>query len=295
MSKIPLNIQSIPTPEQAYQDIILGSPVNDFVQKIDISLLDEIENQPFRINLNKIENYASSIAEYGLLEPVQVRAKENGRYEILAGRHRVRACKQLGFTQIDCIVKSVTDDNARLILLKTNTDREDDFLPSELGLAYREQEQLLKTSGDVRPTLKVNGENSSYRKKVYRFKRITYLIEPLLNKVDSGEIKLSVGAELSYLTQNGQEKLAEYILTKKQKISEKQAHALRELENTTAFTDDILEEFFHPTNTNKPVNNIQIKVKDIKQYIPKYVMNNGSYQEYIIQALQYYQRQQDIQ
>lgn len=274
MSDIPLTIQNIPTPEQAYQSVILGSSVIDSIQKIDINLLDEINDQPFKINLNKVESYASSIAEYGQLEPVQVWAKENGRYEILAGRHRVRACKQLGFTQVDCIVKNVSDHNARMILLKTNTDREDDFLPSELGWAYREQEQLLKDSGNVRPTTKPNGENSSYRKKVYRYKRITYLIEPLLNMVDSGSIKLSVGVELSYLTQKGQETLAEYILGKKQKISEKQAHALRDLEDTTAFTEDILEEFFHPTNTNKPINSIQIKVKDIKEYIPKYVLKD---------------------
>lgn len=103
-------------------------------------MLDEIENQPFKINPKKVENYAASIEECGLLEPIQVRAKDSSRYEILAGRHRVRACKLLGCHEIDCIVKKTSDTSARLILLKTNTDREDDFSPSELGFAYTEEE-----------------------------------------------------------------------------------------------------------------------------------------------------------
>lgn len=150
-----LKPQQIPTPEEAFQGIILGSSKpNDMVQKIDISLLDEIGNQPFKINPKKVENYAASIEECGLLEPIQVRGKENGRYEILAGRHRVRAYKLLGHTEIDCIIKKTSDTDARLILLKTNTDREDDFSPSELGFAYIEEEQLLKSSWTYVPEQK---------------------------------------------------------------------------------------------------------------------------------------------
>ena len=215
---IELKPQQIPTPEEAFQGIILGSSrPNDVVQAIDMSLLDEIDDQPFQINPQKVENYAASISECGLLEPIQVRDKGNGRYEILAGRHRVRACRQLGHTTIDCIIKNADEYDARVILLKTNTDREDGFTPSELGFAYLEEEQLLKNTRDVRP------RTEEERKKRYRLKRITYLVEPLRKMVDEGSMKLSVGAELSFLSQTGQDSLAAYMEETKQKISEKQA------------------------------------------------------------------------
>lgn len=286
---IELKTQQIPTPEEAFQGIILGSSKpNDIVQKIDISLLDEIENQPFKINSKKVENYAASIEECGLLEPIQVRDKENGRYEILSGRHRVRACKLLGYKEIDCIIKNSSDTDARLIILKTNTDREDDFSPSELGFAYMEEELLLKPSRDVRP------RTEERRKKIYRYKRITHLAEPLRKMVDEGCIKLSVGAELSFLTHAGQNTLAEYLLAKKQKISEKQAKNLRDLEDETCLDETVLDEFFHPKEKKKQIKEVKLQVKDISDYVPLYVLENGSAQEYILKALSYYQNHQNL-
>ena len=99
-------ISPIPTPEEAYNSVLLGTKINNDSEKIieiNIDLLDEIDNQPFRINQNKVEQYAESIKEIGLLEPIQVRAKNNGRYEILAGRHRVRAHKLLGLNKIKSV------------------------------------------------------------------------------------------------------------------------------------------------------------------------------------------------
>ena len=287
---IELKTQQIPTPEEAFQGIILGSSKpNDMIQKIDISLLDEIEDQPFKINLKKVENYASSIEECGLLEPIQVQDKHNGRYEILSGRHRVRACKLLGYTEIDCIIKNPSNTDARLILLKTNTDREDDFLPSELGFAYMEEEQLLKQSRDVRP------RTEEQRKKIYRYKRITHLTKPLRKMVDEGCIKLSVGSELSFLTHAGQNTLAEYILAKKQKISEKQAKNLRDLESEACLNETVLDEFFHPKDKKKQAKEVKLQIKDISDYLPLYVLENGSAQEYILKALSFYQNHQNVE
>ena len=281
---IELKTQRIPTPEEAFQGIILGSSQpNDMVQKIDISLLDEIENQPFKINPKKVENYAASIEECGLLEPIQVRAKDSSRYEILAGRHRVRACKLLGCHEIDCIVKKTSDTSARLILLKTNTDREDDFSPSELGFAYTEEDQLLKSLRDVRP------RTEEQRKKIYRYKRITHLVESLRQMVDEDRIKLSVGAELSFLTHTGQIVLAEYLLAKKQKISEKQAKNLKDLETETCLSETVLDEFFHPKAKKKQVKEVKLQIKDISDYIPLHILENGGAQDYILEALSFYQ------
>ena len=149
-----------------------------------------------------------------------------------------------------------------------------------------EEEQLVEKPQDVRP------RTEEQRKKIYRYKRITHLVEPLRNMVDEGNIKLSIGEKLSFLTHAGQNALAEYILTKKQKISEKQATHLRDLENEVCLNQNILEEFFHPNNTVQPLKEVKLKIKDISDYLPAYVLENNSAREYILKALSFYQSQQ---
>lgn len=92
---LELKPQKIPTMEEAYTGVILGSSKGETIQSIALELLDEINEQPFKVKQQKVDNYAASIAECGLIEPIQVMAMPNGRYEILAGRHRFRACRQL--------------------------------------------------------------------------------------------------------------------------------------------------------------------------------------------------------
>ena len=297
-------ISPIPTPEEAYNSVLLGTKINNDSEKIieiNIDLLDEIDNQPFRINQNKVEQYAESIQEIGLLEPIQVRAKDNGRYEILAGRHRVRAHKQLGLNKVKSVIKNVDDDTARLILLKTNTDRDDDFLPSELGWAYREEEELLKNAGTNRPsTSQVAENNNTNRKQVYRYKRITYLEPILLHMVDDKTISLYVGVELSYLKKENQEKLANYISVygDKLKLSVDQAENLKQLDKEGNFPKE-LTEFFDPPKSKKTQekakksNVIKIKFEELENYIPNDTYNpeennSDDIKFLIFEALEFY-------
>jgi len=308
MSKFSLpqrnTISPIPTPEEAYNSVLLGTKINNDSEKIieiNIDLLDEIDNQPFRINQNKVEQYAESIKEIGLLEPIQVRAKNNGRYEILAGRHRVRAHKLLGLNKIKSVIKNVDNDTARLILLKTNTDRDDDFLPSELGWAYREEEELLKNAGTNRPsTSQVAENNNTNRKQVYRYKRITYLEPMLLHMVDDKTISLYVGVELSYLKKENQEKLANYISVygDKLKLSVDQAENLKQLDKEGNFPKE-LTEFFDPPKSKKTQekakksNVIKIKFEELENYIPNDIYNpeennSDDIKFLIFEALEFY-------
>mgnify|MGYP004538584555 FL=1 len=162
MAKFNLQPQAIPKlvttpmPEEAYEGVLGMRKGGEKIVALDLDLLDEIHEQPFKVKQEKVDNYAANIAECGLIEPMQVIAMPNGRYEILAGRHRFRACRQLGHKTINCIFKNGEKDDLRLILLKSNTDRQDDFLPSELGFAYAEQEQILNGKRDVRPKLHQN-------------------------------------------------------------------------------------------------------------------------------------------
>jgi len=304
MAKFSLPTQApIPTPNETYNNIILGAKIDNSerIVELDIDLLDEIDDQPFRINHKKIEQYAESIKEVGLLEPIQVHPKENGRYDILAGRHRVRAYKQIGLAKIKCVIKNIDDNTARLILLKTNTDRDDDFLPSELAKAYCEQEILLQKSGKKGATTsEVAERNNTNRMQIHRYKRLNQLTEILLAMVDEKKIPVYIGAELSYLDEENQNKIASFIQVygENTNLNAEQVKNLRELQNENNFPQD-MNEFFNPPKAKKTQEkekkktSINLKLKKIKDYIPGDILNNGAYEEYIIEALQFYQRQQE--
>ena len=292
MAKFNLKPQTIPTPEEAYEGVLGINKSSDKIVELDLSLLDEIDNQPFRVNENKVKQYAESIQEIGLLEPIQVREKENGRYEILAGRHRARAHKLLGIDKIKCVVKNVDDDTARLILLKTNTDRDDDFLPSELGAAYLEAEALLQKSGTIRPsTSQVAEEHNTSRKQIYRYKRITYLVPVLRDMVDSKELSLYVGVELSHLKKENQEKVASYLILygDKTNLSTDDAVNLKELEKEENFPTDI-NDFFFPPKSQKTKEKekkivIKIKLEEIQELLPAELTEQNEIKSYILDIL----------
>lgn len=136
--------QSIPTPEDEYNKMF-GSSENDKMKITFVSpeLLDEIKDQPFIFRKEKAEQLVDSVKQVGILEPILVRHKKNGRYDIIAGRHRAAAAKMAELKEVPIIIKEVTVDEAKFILLSTNTDRNNDYSYSELAYAYKEQIELL--------------------------------------------------------------------------------------------------------------------------------------------------------
>lgn len=146
MSKLNIPIQSIPTVEDAYNNLIGNK--NNTIFNLPLSVLDVVEEQPFPVNEEKIEQITESIESVGVLEPLIVRKKENGRYDILSGRHRFKACQKLNMKEIPCFIKSdLNDDMARFILIATNTDRNNEYPPSVYAKAYKEQIELYKKLG----------------------------------------------------------------------------------------------------------------------------------------------------
>ena len=235
--------QILKTPEQAYSELLGGSTENQVVE-IDISLIDEIDDQPQSIHQDKIENIAESMKHIGQIDPVTVvKSKKEGRYVLLSGRHRKRACLLNGQKSVKAIIKNETDpDKQRLILLATNNDRNTDYLPSELAFSYAEQSELLKKLGSKSTVSAIAEQNNTNRKAVHRHIRLTYLIKPLLNKVDSGAITVGAGYELSFLSEEQQISLLNFILNNAsvcQKIDKDIARRIR-------LEPDNLQEIFFP-------------------------------------------------
>lgn len=204
MPKFNIKAQTIPTVASAYADVI-GTTDNQIVE-IKNELIIEDNNQHFQIHDDTVEQLAEHIVKDGQLSPCIVAPLPDGKYELIDGRHRRRAVIMAGLPTTKCIIKTDLSDQAKkTIRLTSNLIRNNDYLPSELAFAYRELAELedMKT---------ISEETNLSKKKIYRYIRLTYLIEPLLNRVDNGSIPVIAAVELSYLTEQQQRRLFEFML-----------------------------------------------------------------------------------
>lgn len=214
--KAPFEIKrkTIPTPAQGFAQLVGNSKDNQIVE-IPLDMIDEIDNQPHKIHEEQIENIAQSIAVAGQIDPVIVvdSPESEGRYILLSGRHRVRACKLLKQNTVKAVIITETDpDKQRFILLSSNNDRNTNYLPSEVAYAYLEQKQLFERLGSKQVTAKIAQYNGTNRKSVHKFIQLTKLTKPLLYKVDKGELTVGAGYELSYLDTKAQEGVNIYLI-----------------------------------------------------------------------------------
>ncbi len=195
------------------------------VQMIAIAEMDDFPNHPFHVcNDEKMQDTIESIQANGVLVPAIVRPKENGRYEIVSGHRRRYACMAAGIVEMPAIVRKMTDDEAIIIMVDSNLQRET-ILPSEKAFAYKMKLDAMKRSAG-RPT-KENGSqvgnNFSGRKssdilaeqsgesknQIFRYIRLTELIPDILEMVDGKEISFNAGVEVSYLKKEEQQQLVE--------------------------------------------------------------------------------------
>lgn len=196
------------------QDVANNSMSENTIVDIPIDKIREISEQPFIIHEDTINTLVDSIKRNGQLDPcVVTQSKDNSdMYDLLAGRHRKRACELAGLKTVKCIIKSnLSADEKELIIIDTNTERNNDYLPSELAFAFKRKEELLSKTTNSAIKVIANESNLS-RKKVYRYIRLTYLIKPLLSRVDGGSIPLIAGVELSYLTDKEQGDVFTYLI-----------------------------------------------------------------------------------
>ncbi|MGN0461545.1 MAG: ParB/RepB/Spo0J family partition protein [Ruminococcus sp.] len=191
----------------------LSTTNNDTVVEIPTDKIIEIDKQDFKIHQDTVDRIAESIKINGQLEPCVVTPhSKEGYYELLAGRHRKRACEKAGLENAKCIIKQhLSDEDKELIIIDSNTERNNDYDPSELAFAFRHKYEILskRTNKAIK---QIADEGNLTRKKVYRYIRLTYLIKPLLNRVDSGNIPIIAAVELSYLNEKQQNDIFTYLI-----------------------------------------------------------------------------------
>ena len=204
----------MPTLEQAYSGTLFGSAAlqqnGTSVIEIDPKELIEIEDQPFSpYPPEKLVELAESIQNNGQMTPCNVRRKD-GKYYILAGRNRKRACELAG-VKVRCIVEEYDDASADLVLTDTNLYQRRQLSPSELAFAFQMQKQAYMKKGGKKSTRAIADAQGQDVRTVQRYLKLTELNHGLLELVDQGRIPVAAGAELTKLSEENQEALLQYL------------------------------------------------------------------------------------
>lgn len=267
------------------------------VTTIPIDKITDFKGHPFHVTMDEdMAKLIDSIKENDMLMPALVRPKEDGTYEMISGHRRKFALSQLGRKEMNVIVRNLDDDQATILMVDSNIQRENIY-PSERGYAYKMRLEAMKHQG--KSVKEFNGDIGTVYEKttscqvgtklrsdvaladttefsarqVQRFIRLTYLVEPLQKMVDDrheNEIKIAFNpaVELSYLTESEQYDLANAIVENQRTPSLAQCQEFKRLshdgELTTEFIDDTLSEE-KPNQREK----LSFQMKEIDQYFPK--------------------------
>ena len=275
---------------------------------IDIPLSDisDFPNHPFKVKVDDaLTEMAESIRDYGVLIPALVRPKEDGSYEMIAGHRRKKASEIAGKTSISCIVRELSDDEATIIMVDSNLQR-DVLLPSEKAFAYKMKFDAMRRQGqrtdltsspmatklDTASELGKNTGDS--RDQVYRFIRLTNLIPEILDMVDENKIAMRPAVELSYLTEHEQKMLYETMELEDCTPSHAQAIKMRNFSKAGKLTEEVILSIIQEEKPNQ-----KEKLKIPTERISKYFAPGTPAQKIedtIVKALELYRkRQRDMQ
>ena len=281
------------------------------IEEIDISLIDDFKDHPFKVLDNdELKSLSESIRVSGVLSPVIVRQKEDGRFEMISGHRRKFACQKLGMTKIPSLIKNLSDDEATIFMVDSNLQREK-LLPSEKAFAYKMKYDAIKHQGKTYGPLNqknvasapvdqkwsaeiIGDEHDESEKTVRRYIRLTYLIPELLQMVDNCELKespaiaLRPAVEISYLTKSEQIILNDFIELNLITPSHAQAIELKRLSQNGLLEEETIDKVL---NKDKPNQKLKIKIDESRllNVIPKNI-NRENVENFVLKACEYYSR-----
>ena len=279
------------------------------VEKIDISKISDFPNHPFKVkDDDKMEEMVKSIKQYGVILPVIVRPKDDGTYEMISGHRRKRACELAGVKQIRSIVKNLSDDEATILMVDSNIQREE-ILPSEKAFAYkmkleamRHQGKNIDIDGNVTSAPMVQkltsreilgNEVGESRENIRRYIRLTHLIPELLEQVDLKRIAFRPAVELSYLSEENQYVIQNIFEFDEVTPSLSQAIRLKKLEQEGKLTEEKIEEILGQEKPNQK-EFIKIHNERIDKYIPQKIKESGKVEDFIIQCVEEHNKRERL-
>ena len=271
------------------------------IHDIPLELIDDFPGHPYQVRMDEdMDQLVESIKERGIITPVTLRPKEDGRYEMVSGHRRKKACEIAGMTTIKADVRDMSRDDAIILMVESNLQRSV-ILPSEKAFSYKMRLEAMNRQGKrtdltSNPVGGKSGESATLLGKesgdsttqVRRYIRLTYLIPEIHQMVDEGKIAFRPAVEISYLTQDEQKLLLEGMEYADATPSLAQAIKLKNLSNTGSLDYDAIEDMLSEEKPNQR-EKFSFRADRLRRYIPDSVPFNQT-EDFVCKALEHYQQ-----
>lgn len=270
------------------------------IRDIPLSEIDEFPDHPFKVLIDEdMEQLVESIKRNGVMTPATVRLKEDGRYELISGHRRKKACELAGLETLKCEVKDLTRDEAIIVMVESNLQRSV-ILPSEKAFAYKMRLEAMDRQGkrnDLTSTPLVSKSRSNEeladkvgesREQIRRFIRLTELVPEILQMVDEKQIAFRPAVEISYLAEEQQYTLLEAMSYNDATPSLAQAIKMKKFNQDGKLTDEVIQSIMEeekPNQKEKPAFRDERITKLIPKTVPK-----GQETDFVVKALEFYNR-----
>ena len=277
----------------------------EYVKNISVYDISDFPNHPFKVKMDaKMVETIESVREHGVLVPALVREKSTGGYEMISGHRRKMASELAGLENIPCIVRNLSDDEAVIVMVDSNLQREE-ILPSEKAFAYKMKLEAMKRQGkrtDLtsepmarklkgKESAEILGEQVGESKDtIRRYIRLTELIPEILEMVDNKKIAMRPAVELSYLPKEEQEILYDNMESEACTPSHAQAIKIRKFSAEGRLNEDVLLSIMAEEKPNQ-VEQWKIPKNRLKKYFPSGTTQQKM-EETIIKALELYRKRE---
>ena len=271
------------------------------IRDIPISEIDEFPDHPFKVLMD--EQLVESVRRNGVMTPATVRLKEDGRYELISGHRRKKACELAGLETLKCEVKELTRDEAIIVMVESNLQRSV-ILPSEKAFAYKmrleamnrqagrpSKDNLTPMVSDLdttRTNEKLGKEVGESREQIRRYIRLTELVPEILQMVDERQIAFRPAVEISYLTEEQQYTLLEAMEYNDATPSLAQAIKMKKYNQDGKLTSEVIQSIMEeekPNQKEKPAFRDERIIKLIPKTVPR-----GQETDFVVKALEFYNR-----
>lgn len=269
------------------------------IRDIPLTEIDEFPDHPFKVRDDEdMAQLIESIKERGVITPATVRQKEDGRYELISGHRRKRACELAGFDTLRCEVVDLNRDEATILMVESNYQRSQ-ILPSEKAYAYKMRLEAIKRQGQrtdltSRPVGKklsvseVSDDVGDSERQVHRYIRLTNLVPELLDYVDEGRIKMRPAVELSFLDEDSQRDVVDEIDLNDATPSHDQTIRMRKFFEEGKLTTEAIQAIMSEEKPNQR-EKIVLRGDRVRQLIPKNIPISQT-EDFVCKALEHYNK-----
>lgn len=270
------------------------------IRDIPVELIDDFPDHPFKVRDDEdMLQLIESIRDRGVITPATVRQKEDGRYELVSGHRRKRACELAGFQTLRCEVVDLSRDEATILMVESNFQRSQ-ILPSEKAFAYKMRLEAMKRQGKrtdltlspvgtkLRTADELAQECGDSRNQIHRYVRLTNLVPELLEFVDQGRIKMRPAVELSYLDEDCQRDIVDEIDMNDATPSHDQTIRMRKFFEEGKLTTEVIQAIMSEEKPNQK-EKITLSMDRVEKFIPKNIKISKR-EDFICKALEHYNK-----